>query len=749
MDKTTIEAATSLYGRMPGALAAARAEFGRPLTFAEKILVSHADDFASQAWDRGKAMLSLRPGRVAMQDATAQMAMLQFMQSGRPRTAVPATIHCDHLVQARDGAAKDLPRGLAENAEVFSFLSSAARKYGIGFWQAGGGIIHQVVLENYAFPGGLMIGTDSHTPNSGGLGLMGIGVGGADAGEVMAGLPWEVLHPKLIGVKLTGRLGGWTSPKDVILKLLGMLTVKGGTNKIVEYFGDGAAALSCTGKATICNMGAELGATSSLFPFDERMAAYLRRTDRAELADLAEANAASLRADPEVLADPAKYFDELVEIDLSALEPQVVGPHTPDLVREVSALGEEATSKGWPLELKACLIGSCTNSSYEDLSRAASVVRQALGAGLRLKAPLYVSPGSERVYQTVKRDGILDVFIEAGAIVLANACGPCIGQWQRIGSEPGRPDSILSSFNRNFPGRNDGVMETHSFLAGPEVVAAFAFAGRLDADPVASALEGGFRFKEPLGSELPEGGFAAGDALFVPPAEDGGGLSVAVAPDSERLALLEPFPAWDGEDFENLPILLKTRGKTTTDHISPAGKWLRFRGHLDRISDNMFAGALNAFTGEVGKGVDPVTGEPGRTFSAIARNLKAKGLGSAVVGDDNYGEGSSREHAAMSPRYLGVKVVLARSFARIHETNLKKQGILPLTFADPTDWEKVEASDRLSVPALDSLAPGKALSLVLRKADGSELSIQARHTLTAGQIAWFRAGSALNAQARQ
>jgi len=743
------ELAKALYARMPAAIKAARAQFGRPLTFAEKILVSHADDFASQAWDRGKAMLALRPARVAMQDATAQMAMLQFMQSGRPTTAVPATIHCDHLVQAREGAAKDLPRGLSENAEVFAFLSSAARKYGIGFWQAGSGIIHQVVLENYAFPGGLLIGTDSHTPNAGGLGLMGIGVGGADAGEVMAGLAWEVLHPKLVGVKLTGSLKGWSSPKDVILKLLGILTVKGGTNKIVEYFGEGAATLSCTGKATICNMGAELGATSSIFPFDAKMAAYLRLTDRADLAALAEANAANLRADPEVLANPGAFYDEVVEIDLSTLEPQVVGPHTPDLVRAVSALGEEATAKGWPLELKACLIGSCTNSSYEDLSRAASIARQAVAAGLKLALPLYISPGSERVYQTVLRDGILDVFTKLGAIILTNACGPCIGQWQRVGAVEGRADSILSSFNRNFPGRNDGMAETNSFLAGPEVVAAFAFTGRLDSNPLTMTFEGGFRFTVPKGLELPDGGFAAGDAGYTAPAKDGSALSVVVAPDSERLALLAPFPAWDGKDFERLPLLLKTRGKTTTDHISPAGRWLRYRGHLDRISDNMFMGALNAFTGEAGKGVNPVTGEAGQSFSAIARSLKAKGMGSAVVGDENYGEGSSREHAAMSPRYLGVKLVLARSFARIHETNLKKQGILPLTFADAADWEKVEATDRLSIVGLAKLAPGQGLTVTLHKADGSTVDIKARHTMTAGQILWFRAGSALNAQARQ
>jgi len=745
----TIELARSLYGRMAKAVPQARVRFGRPLTLAEKILVSHADDFAAQAWERGKAMLVLRPDRVAMQDATAQMALLQFMQSGRKRVAVPSSIHCDHLIQGRDGAAKDLPRGLDENHEVFAFLSSAGNKYGIGFWKPGAGIIHQVVLENYAFPGGLMIGTDSHTPNSGGLGFMGVGVGGADAGEVMAGLAWEVLHPKLIGVKLTGRLSGWASSKDVILKLCGLLTVKGGTNKIVEYFGEGAASLSCTGKATICNMGAELGATSSIFPFDAKMGDYLRGTNRRELADLAAAHAELLRADPEVLEDPARYFDEVVEIDLSTLEPQVVGPHTPDLARAVSAMPAEAKAKGYPLELRAALIGSCTNSSYEDISRAASLARQALAAGLKAKVPLFISPGSERVYRTMARDGFLETFQQMGAVVLTNACGPCIGQWHRSDAVPGRADSILSTFNRNFPGRNDGVMETHSFLAGPEVVMAYAFGGTFALDPVHGELEGGFRFGVPQGDELPPKGFAGGDEGYVAPAENGDAITVEVAPDSERLSLLAPFPKWDGHDFTDLPLLVKTKGKTTTDHISPAGKWLRFRGHLDRISDNMFLGAVNAFTGEAGKGVNVITGEGGLTFAQIARQYKAQGLSCAVVGDENYGEGSSREHAAMSPRHLGVKVVLVRSFARIHETNLKKQGILPLVFAEPADWEKVQATDRISVVGLAVLAPGKPVEVRLHRADGTIGTIQARHSLTEKQIQWFRAGSALNAVGAQ
>ncbi|MCE1230185.1 MAG: aconitate hydratase [Firmicutes bacterium] len=745
----SLELAKPLYTRMAQILPKARAAFGRPLTLAEKILVSHAEDFDTQAWERGKAMLVLQPDRVAMQDATAQMALLQFMQSGRKRVAVPSSIHCDHLIQGRDGAEKDLPRGLDENREVFAFLSSVGKKYGIGFWKPGSGIIHQVVLENYAFPGGLMIGTDSHTPNSGGLGFMGIGVGGADAGEVMAGLAWEVLHPKLIGVKLTGKLQGWTSPKDVILKLCGLLTVKGGTNKIVEYFGEGAESLSCTGKATICNMGAELGATSSIFPFDAKMAEYLRGTNRADLAALAEAHAAMLKADPEVLADPATYFDELVEIDLSTLEPQVVGPHTPDLARPVSAMAAEAKAKNYPMELRATLIGSCTNSSYEDISRAASLARQALAAGLKAKAPLFISPGSERVYRTIARDGFLETFAQMGATVLTNACGPCIGQWHRSDAVPGRADSIISTFNRNFPGRNDGVMETHSFLAGPELVMGYAFTGTFALDPVHDALEGGFRFQPPQGDELPPKGFVGGEDGYVAPAENGDGVVVEVAPDSERLSLLAPFAPWDGKDFMGLPLLVKTKGKTTTDHISPAGKWLRYRGHLDRISDNMFLGATNAFTGEAGKGVNIETGEGGLTFAQIARQYKAKGLSSAVVGDENYGEGSSREHAAMSPRHLGVKVVLVRSFARIHETNLKKQGILPLVFVDPADWNQVEYNDHLNVVGLAALAPGKPVTVQLVKADGRVVAIQAKHTLTDKQIQWFKAGSALNALERE
>jgi aconitate hydratase len=693
-------------------------------------------------------MLRLRPDRVAMQDATAQMAILQFIQAGRERTTLPSSIHCDHLIQARDGAREDLTRGLAENQEVFAFLASAAKKYGIDFWEPGSGIIHQVILENYAVPGALMIGTDSHTPNAGGLGMMAVGVGGADAGEVMAGLPWEVLQPRLIGVRLTGRLNGWVSPKDLILHICGKLTVQGGTNKVLEYFGPGVESISCTGKATITNMGAELGATCSIFPFDSRMAAYLRRTSRGPLADLAEANAECLAADPEVALDPAAYFDELVEVDLSALEPEVVGPHTPDLTRPVSRLAAEAAAKGYPMELGAALIGSCTNSSYEDLSRAVDLARQALAAGLKPRSPLFISPGSERIYRTIERDGILATFQELGATVLTNACGPCIGQWARPEPAGGKPDSIITSFNRNFPGRNDGRAETNAFIASPELVMAMAFGGSLAFDPVNGTLPGAdgkpFRFAPPQGEEMPPKGYEAGDTGFRAPAADGRDVQVEVSPTSERLSLLEPFPRWDGKDFQGLVVLVKTKGKTTTDHISPAGPWLRYRGHLDRISDNMFMGANNAFTGERGKATDALTHEAGLPIAQIARRYKAQGIGSIVVGDENYGEGSSREHAAMSPRYLGVKVVLVRGFARIHETNLKKQGILPLVFQDPNDWNLVEPDDRVDVLDLANLAPGRPVDVVLRKGDRS-VAIKARHTLTEEQIKWFRAGSALNA----
>ncbi|HEX3203502.1 MAG TPA: aconitate hydratase [Nitrospiraceae bacterium] len=745
----SLEMVNTLYAKMPGIVEKARKKFGRPLTLSEKILVSHADNFDTQVWERGKAMLALRPDRVAMQDATAQMAMLQFMQAGKKKAAVPSTIHCDHLIRAEMGSEKDLLRAMDENKEVYNFLASAAKKYGIGFWKPGAGIIHQVVLENYAFPGGLIIGTDSHTPNGGGLGMLAIGVGGADAGEVMAGLPWEVLHPKLIGVRLTGKLNGWASSKDVILYLCGLLTVKGGTNKIVEYFGPGAETISATGKGTITNMGAELGATTSVFQFDQKMVAYLKITDREGIAKLAEANKALLTADPEVFKAPEKYYDEVVEIDLSKLEPHVVGPHTPDLARPISKMAAEAKEKGYPVELKAALIGSCTNSSYEDIGRSAHIAKQGLKAGLKAKTPFLVSPGSERIFNTMKRDGFMEAFEQMGATVLSNSCGPCIGQWKRADGVKGKADSIVSSFNRNFPGRNDGISETLSFLASPEIVTAYAFAGNLAFDPVRGTLKSvdgkEVRFEPPQGEELPAKGFAKGEEGFVAPAENGDQVTVDIPPTSERLQLLKPFPRWDGKDFVKLPLLLKTKGKTTTDHISPAGPWLKFRGHLDKISDNMFLGATNAFSTEPGKGADVLAGESGLTIAQIARRYKAKGIGSAVVGDENYGEGSSREHAAMSPRFLNVNVVLVKSFARIHETNLKKQGILALTFSDPKDYEKIEQQDRISVTGLSALAPGKPVQVTIHKADGQALTIQVNHSMTEQQIAWFKAGSALNA----
>ncbi|GJL63333.1 MAG: aconitate hydratase [Nitrospirales bacterium] len=745
----SLELVQKLYASMPSVVEKARKKFGRPLTLAEKILVSHADNFDSQVWDRGKAMLALRPDRVAMQDATAQMAMLQFIQAGKKQAAVPSTIHCDHLIRAEMGSEKDLKMANDENREVYNFLASAGKKYGIGFWKPGAGIIHQVVLENYAFPGGLIIGTDSHTPNGGGLGMLAIGVGGADAGEVMAGLPWEVLHPKLIGVKLTGKLNGWASPKDVILYICGKLTVKGGTNKIVEYFGPGAETISATGKGTITNMGAELGATTSIFPFDQKMVAYLNITDRQDIAKLAEANRELLVADPEVYASPEKYYDEIVEIDLSTLEPHVVGPHSPDLARPISKLAAGAKEKGYPVELKATLVGSCTNSSYEDIGRAAHIAEQGLKAGLKAKTAFLVSPGSERIYHTMKRDGFMKTFEDMGATVLANACGPCIGQWKRADGVKGKADSIVSTFNRNFPGRNDGIAETLSFLASPEVVTAYAFSGDLGFDPVNQTIKTAdgkdMKFDPPQGEELPANGFAKGEEGFVPPAENGEGLEVDLPPTSERLQLLQPFPKWDGKDFEKLPLLLKTKGKTTTDHISPAGPWLKFRGHLDKISDNMFLGATNAFSSEPGKGTNVLTGESGLNMAQIARDFKSKGVGSFVVGDENYGEGSSREHAAMSPRFLGVLAVLTKSFARIHETNLKKQGVLPMTFANPSDYDQIEQEDRFSVNGLNALTPGKPIDITIHKKDGKEVNIKANHSMTEQQIVWFRAGSALNA----
>ncbi len=745
----SLEQIRSLYASMGERLDQARKRLGRALTLSDKILVAHSENFATQPWDRGKATLRLRVDRVGLQDATAQMALLQFMQSGRARVAVPSAIHCDHLIRAESGAAADLARAIQENQEVYDFLHSVAQKHGLEFWKPGAGIIHQVTLETYAFPGGLMIGADSHTPNGGGLGMLAIGVGGVDCGEVMAGLPWEVLHPRMVGVCLTGKLSGWTAPKDVITYLCTLLTVKGGTNKIIEYFGPGTESISATGKGTICNMGAELGATTSIFPFDSRMAAYLRATDRTEIAALAEQYREHLVADAAVEANPKALYDEVVEIDLDSLEPHVVGPHSPDFGRPISRLAADARANGWPTKITNALIGSCTNSSYEDMRRAAHIAMQAIKAGLRAKVPFLITPGSERVYQTIKRDGLIDTFERIGGTVLANACGPCIGQWKRGDIKPGETNTIVSSFNRNFPGRNDGNSATLSFISSPDMVTALALAGTLEFDPVHGTLPGpdgkAVRLTAPEGEELPRDGFARGVEGYEEPPVDGGAVQVIVRPDSERLQLLAPFAPWDGKDYVDLPILVKTKGKTTTDHISPAGPWLRYRGHLDRISDNMFLGAVNAFTGETGKGVNPVTGEAGQPFAKTARDLKARGVRWMAIGDENYGEGSSREHAAMSPRYVNAVVVLVRSFARIHETNLKKQGILPLTFIDPADYDRFAQNDRVSIVGLSALEPGKPVTLRIRKPDGRTEEIPVKHTMTHEQIAWFKAGSALNA----
>jgi aconitate hydratase len=738
-----------VYEQYPAKIAAIRRRAGRPLTLAEKILFAHWLDKGDGLPERGKSTVNLQPDRVAMQDATAQMAILQFMTAGRSEAAVPSTVHCDHLIRAKVGAIKDLQVAESTNHEVYEFLASAANKYGMGFWKPGSGIIHQVVLENYAFPGGLMIGTDSHTPNAGGLGMLAIGVGGADAVDVMVGLPWELLWPKLIGVRLTGKPSGWTSGKDVILKLAGMLTVAGGTNKIVEYFGPGTAELSCTAKATITNMGAELGATTSVFPFDVRMADYLRATGRAEIAKLAEGIRAHLIADPEVLADPAKYYDQIVEIDLSTLEPQIVGPHTPDLARGVSQMAADVAKNKYPPALTATLIGSCTNSSYEDIGRAAFIAREAKKNGLKAKVPLMVTPGSEQVRATIERDGLLADLEAIGATVLANACGPCIGQWERTDVQKGVENSILTSFNRNFKARNDGNPGTYSFISSPEVVVAYALTGRLDVNPFTDGvpLDGqSVKLTPPQAPELPARGYAGGESGFVAPTDKPEAVKVAVDPKSERLALLEPFEPLDKiSGYKNLAVLLKAAGKCTTDHISPAGPWLKFRGHLDRISDNMFTGANNAFAPDKpGTGFNVLTAQTGETLPAIARAYKAKGLGWVSVGDGNYGEGSSREHAAMSPRFLGCRAVLVRGFARIHETNLKKQGVLPLTFANPADYDRIQKDDRLTLKGLDKIVPGQPVMVELRHADGKTESFEARHSLTPEQIGWFRAGSALN-----
>lgn len=726
----------------------ARETLGRPLTLAEKILFSHLDNSTplSSSMVRGKTEIKTRPDRVAMQDATAQMAMLQFMSSLRPEAAVPSSIHCDHLIRAKSGAAEDLAKSIDENKEVFDFLASSAAKYGIDFWKPGSGIIHQVVLENYAFPGGMMIGTDSHTPNAGGLSMLAIGVGGADAAEVMTGLAWGVTLPKLVGVKLTGALNGWTSAKDIILKVAGILTVEGGTGKIVEYFGPGVRSISCTGRATITNMGAELGATTSVFPYDERSKKYLEVTGRGELAALCEANAALLCADSEVEKDPSKYYDELIEIDLTTLEPHVVGPHTPDLARPISKLAEDAKKNDYPLELRFALIGSCTNSSYEDIGRSAFIAEQAAQQGVKSAVPFMITPGSEAVFATIERDGMLEKLTAIGGTVLANACGPCIGQWDRSDIKPGEKNSIITSYNRNFRRRNDGNAETNAFIASPEVVTAFALAGSLGFNPLTDTLNGKngpFQLKPPVADELPTKGWVDRRTGFVPPAKDPSQVVLQVSPTSERIALLEPFAPWSGKDLENLLVLVKAFGKCTTDHISPAGPWLKYRGHLDKISDNMFSGAVNAFTKESGRCNNLLDGTSG-SIPQVARAYKAAHQQWIAIGDDNYGEGSSREHAAMSPRYMGGVAVIAKSFARIAETNLKKQGMLALTFAKPEDYDLIQEHDRLSILGLPSFAPGKNLQVKITHADGSSQSIEVKHSFTEEQIGWFRAGSALN-----
>lgn len=742
------DAIRKLYASFAERFALMRKRLGRGLTLAEKILFAHLDKPDTADVERGTGWIDLRPDRVAMQDATAQMALLQFMQAGRKRVAVPSTVHCDHLIRARIGADKDMQIALNENNEVYAFLKSVSQKYGIGFWNPGAGIIHQVVLENYAFPGGLIIGTDSHTPNGGGLGMLAIGVGGADAADVMAGLPWNVRMPKLVGVRLTGRLSGWTSPKDVILKLAGIMTVNGGTGKIVEYFGPGTRSISCTGKGTITNMGAELGATTSVFPFDERMATYLRATRRAELAALAEQYAADLTADPGVEQEPSKFYDEIIEIDLSTLEPHVVGPHTPDLARPISQLKEDAQKNGYPLDIKVSLIGSCTNSSYEDIGRATHIATQAKAYGIKAQTPFLISPGSDQIHNTIQRDGQLAILENIGGTVLANACGPCIGQWQRDDIKKGERNTIVTSFNRNFPARNDANPETLAFIASPEIVTALALAGRLDFNPLTDTLPGAHgepvRLAPPEAPELPANGFVTGTAGFVEPPADGSGVEVKVRPDSDRLQLLQPFAKWDGKDYERLAILVKAKGKCTTDHISPAGPWLKYRGHLDKISDNMFTGAINAFSGEAGKGRDVLSGDTGLPFPKIARHYKAERLRWVAIGDENYGEGSSREHAAMEPRFLGGVAVIARSFARIHETNLKKQGMLPLVFENSADYDKIQETDRISIVGLKDLAPGKPVKVILHHAGGADEVIQCRHSFSAEQIAWFKAGAALN-----
>ncbi len=739
---------SKVYAAMPARVAAAREKLGRPLTLTEKILYSHLwEGGISETYERGKSYVDFAPDRVAMQDATAQMALLQFMQAGRPKVAVPSTVHCDHLITAKVDAETDLKTANEESREVYDFLASVSNKYGIGFWKPGAGIIHQVVLENYAFPGGMMIGTDSHTVNAGGLGMIAIGVGGADACDVMAGLPWELKWPKLIGVKLTGKLNGWTAPKDVILKVAGILTVKGGTGAIVEYFGEGAINMSCTGKGTICNMGAEIGATTSTFGYDDSMERYLRATGRAEIADMANGIREHLTADADVYANPEQYFDEVIEINLSELEPHLNGPFTPDLATPVSKMKEVAAANGWPTKVEVGLIGSCTNSSYEDISRAVSLARQVADKDLKTKAEFTITPGSEQVRYTIERDGFLDVFDKIGATVFANACGPCIGMWDRMGAEKQEKNTIVHSFNRNFAKRADGNPNTFAFVASPELVTALAIAGDLTFNPLTDTLinEKGEQVKldPPSGDELPAKGFDVEDPGYLAPAADGSSVQVKVSPTSNRLQLLDPFAAWEGTDLKALRLLIKAKGKCTTDHISMAGPWLKFRGHLDNISNNLLIGAINAFNDKANEVRNQLSGAYG-AVPATQRAYKAAGIGTLVVGDENYGEGSSREHAAMQPRHLGVRAVLVKSFARIHETNLKKQGMLALTFANKEDYDKIRENDTIDIMGLTSFAPGVPLQVVLHHEDGSSDTITVNHSYNEQQIEWFKAGGALN-----
>lgn len=743
-----IEMIRRFYETFPQKVRDAKQKLNRPLTLSEKILYAHlSQGEAVKDYARAKDYVNFSPDRVAMQDATAQMALLQLMNSGRTTVAVPSTVHCDHLIQAYKSAKEDLAVAEVTNKEVFDFLTTVSNKFGIGFWKPGAGIIHQVVLENYAFPGGMMVGTDSHTPNAGGLGMIAIGVGGADAVDVMAGMPWELKMPQLIGVKLTGKLSGWSSAKDVILKLAGILTVKGGTNAIIEYFGEGTASLSATGKATICNMGAEVGATTSIFPYDAKSAAYLRATERADVAIEADKIAEYLQADKEVIEKPELYYDRIIEINLSELEPYVNGPFTPDAAYPISEFAKAVVEKGYPRQMEVGLIGSCTNSSYEDLSRAASIVTDAKEKGVKVKAQFIINPGSEQVRYTAEKDGILSVFEDAGATIMANACGPCIGQWKRETENPDRPNSIVTSFNRNFAKRNDGNPNTHAFVTSPEIVAALSIAGDLCFNPMKDTLanENGEQVKleEPHGFELPPRGYSNDDDGFIPPAKDSSSVEIKIAEDSNRLQVLQPFASWDGKDITEQPLLIKVKGKCTTDHISMAGPWLRFRGHLDNISDNMLIGAVNAFNDKTNAVLDTLTGEY-IPVPQLARRFKAQGLGSVVVAEDNYGEGSSREHAAMEPRFLNVKAILVKSFARIHETNLKKQGMLALTFIDKADYDKVQETDKISIIGLTDFKPGKNLTIELTHKDGSKESFPVAHSYNELQIEWFKAGSALN-----